>query len=78
MSSNKLLLSPNECAKALGVSRNTVYDLLHGELSSFLIGTRRKIPVSEIERYISSQIKAQQGGHQKGASSSPEQNGGAK
>lgn len=57
--SSKLLLSPSECAECLGVSRNTIYDLLQGELSSFKIGTLRKIPVEELRAYIARQIEAQ-------------------
>ena len=44
-------LSPAEAARALGVSRKHIYALMsRGELRSTLIGTCRRIPITEIER----------------------------
>ena len=42
----KLLLSPEEAAEVLGVTRSTIYDLMRMRiLSSVKIGRRRLVPV---------------------------------
>ena len=76
---NKLLLSPLAAAQTMSISRSLLYELMQaGDINSIKVQRARRIPTSEIERYIASQIEAQRGGHQKRAFSSPEQNGGAK
>jgi excisionase family DNA binding protein len=54
----KLLLSPEEAAEALGVARSTVYDLIRMRvLASVKIGRRRLVPVAAcremVERMLS-------------------------
>jgi excisionase family DNA binding protein len=49
----KLLLSPEEAAKALGVGRSRVYDLIRTrELHSVRIGKSRRVPVSAVRAYV--------------------------
>jgi excisionase family DNA binding protein len=48
---DRYALSPAEAAHALGVSRKHIYTLMNsGRLASRLIGSCRRIPVTEIER----------------------------
>lgn len=50
----KLAYSIVEFAAALGISRPTVYSMIHeGQIRTVLIGRRRLIPASEIERVLS-------------------------
>ena len=49
----KLLLSPEEVAEALGVCRSRVYDLMRScELVSFRIGRVRRVPVAALRAYV--------------------------
>ena len=49
----KLLLSPEEAAEALGVGRSRVYDLMRTrQLLSVRIGKSRRVPVAEIHAYV--------------------------
>ena len=49
----KLLLSPEEAADALGVCRSRVYDLMRRrELVSVKIGRSRRIPTSDLREYV--------------------------
>ena len=49
------LLSVVEAAKRLGIGTTLFYELLYrGELRSLLIGNRRLVPASDVERYIES------------------------
>ena len=57
-----MLLTPLECAHALGLGRSKVYELLSkGELESIRIGTARRIPVSAIETFIEGLRRGQNG-----------------
>jgi excisionase family DNA binding protein len=48
---DRYALSPAEAAHALGVSRKHIYTLMNSDrLASRLIGSCRRIPVTEIER----------------------------
>jgi excisionase family DNA binding protein len=48
---DRYALSPIETAHALGISRKHVYALMaRGDLRSTLIGTCRRIPITEVER----------------------------
>jgi excisionase family DNA binding protein len=50
----KLLLTVPEAAKALGVGRSLVYELLiTGKLASVKIGRARRVPVSALELFVS-------------------------
>ena len=49
----KLLLSPEEAAEALGVGRSRVYDLMRKrELMSVRIGKSRRVPVAAVRSYV--------------------------
>jgi len=50
----QLLLTPEEAARALRVGRTTVYALMKtGELRAVYIGRSCRLPVAELERYVS-------------------------
>jgi excisionase family DNA binding protein len=49
----KLLLTPQEAAESLGVSRSHLYDLIRTrELTSILIGRSRRIPADALREYV--------------------------
>lgn len=49
----KILLTPEEAAEALGVSRRTVYMLLTSRaLDSVKIGALRRVPVDALRDYV--------------------------
>lgn len=49
----KLLLVPEEAARALGVGRTTLYGLLRtGAVASVRIGGIRRVPTSAVEEYV--------------------------
>ena len=49
----KLLLSPEEAAEILGVTRSTIYDLMRMRiLASIKIGRRRLVPVQACEEMV--------------------------
>jgi excisionase family DNA binding protein len=49
----KLLLSPEEAAQALGVGRSRVYDLMRTrQLLSVRIGKSRRVPVAAVHAYV--------------------------
>jgi excisionase family DNA binding protein len=49
----KLLLSPEEAAEALGVGRSRVYDLIRTrQLVSVRIGKSRRVPVAAVYAYV--------------------------
>ncbi len=49
----KLLLSPQEAADCLGISRSRLYDLIRKrEIVSILIGRSRRIPAVELRDYV--------------------------
>lgn len=51
----KLLLKPEEAARALNISRTTVFALLKsGELRSITIGRSRRITVAALAEYVAS------------------------
>ena len=50
---DKLLLTPEEAADVLGLSRSTVYDLIRlGELASVKIGKSRRVPVEACRTFV--------------------------
>lgn len=56
----KLLLKPEESADALGVSRSRIYELMaDGSIRSLKLGRARRIPASELERFIERQLALQ-------------------
>lgn len=51
--SPRLLLTVRETARALGIGRSTVYELIHaGELEVIHIGRSCRVPVAVIEAYV--------------------------
>ena len=51
---DQLLLTPEEAARALRIGRTTVYALMKiGELRAVYIGRSCRLPVVELERYVS-------------------------
>lgn len=51
--SNYDLITVDELAATLEISRNSAYSLLkRGEIKSFKIGTHYKIPASAVDEYI--------------------------
>lgn len=56
-----LAVMVRDAAKLIGVSTDTVYDLMNsGSLSSFYIGRRRLIRVTDLELFIDTRAKAAQ------------------
>lgn len=52
---DKLLLTPEEAAQALGIGRSKVYELLAGgRLTSVKIGTCRRVPAEALRQYVAS------------------------
>lgn len=48
-----LALSPRQAARSLGVSPQTLYNLLNaGRIRSVKVGRRRLIPVAELARFL--------------------------
>ena len=49
----KLLLTPNEAAKALSISRSKLYELIgQDRLSTVQIGTSRRVPAQALVEFI--------------------------
>ena len=49
----RLAYTPNEAAKALGVSRQHIYNMMNrGQLKSFKFGDARRIPAAEFDRLL--------------------------
>lgn len=50
---DKLLLTPEEAALAIGLGRTKVYELLRaGALESVQIGAARRVPVEALREYV--------------------------
>ncbi len=57
----RLLLTVTEAARALGVGRSLVYELVTaGEIASIKIGRARRIPVPALEAFVRQRLAAQQ------------------
>ncbi len=55
---NKLMLSIEEVAEKLGLSRNYAYKLVsNGTLPSVQVGTRKLIPVDALNKWIEANTK---------------------
>ena len=51
----KILLTPEEAAEALNISRSKLYELLQAQaLRSVKIGKARRIPTEAIHQYVAS------------------------
>lgn len=54
----KLLLSPEEAAEILGVTRSTIYDLVRMRiLASIKIGRRRLVPVQACKEMVDRMVE---------------------
>lgn len=54
MESQRLLLSVEEAADSLGISRAAMYQILgRGEVASVKLGRSRRIPVDALRRFVS-------------------------
>ena len=55
----RLALSMTEATKAIGVSRQTMYAMLHrGEIRTRRLGSRRVVAVAELERFLAARSSA--------------------
>jgi excisionase family DNA binding protein len=55
----RLLLTPAEAAKALGISRASLYPLLmRKEIPSIRVGGLRRVPIAALQRYIDELLSA--------------------
>jgi excisionase family DNA binding protein len=55
----RLLLTPDEAAKALGISRASLYPLLmRKEIPSIRVGGLRRVPAVALQRYIDELLSA--------------------
>ena len=53
----RLLLTPEEAAQALGISRATLYPMLvRKQIPSIRIGGSRRIPVAALQEYVQDQL----------------------
>jgi excisionase family DNA binding protein len=58
----RLLLRPEEGADAIGVSRARMYELLaQGAIRSIKVGRARRIPLVELQEWITRELAAQSG-----------------
>lgn len=58
----KLLLTPEEAAQAIGVSRARIYELLgQREIPSLKVGRSRRVPVSVLQGWIARELAEQCG-----------------
>jgi excisionase family DNA binding protein len=56
-----LLLTVDEAAARLSISRWTVYNLIRsGELASITIGRARRIPLEAVDKYITQRLEEDQ------------------
>lgn len=58
----RLLLTPEEAACALGISRAKLYPMLmRKQIPSIRIGNSRRIPVAALEQYVRSELSCLNG-----------------
>ena len=51
---DQLLLTPTEAARALGIGRSKLYELMRqGAIRSIRIGTCRRVPTAALEEFVS-------------------------
>lgn len=57
MMPERMALSPQEAADVLGLSRPTVYELMHrADFPSFSAGSRRLIPTEDLREWVREQV----------------------
>ena len=58
-----LLLTVDEAARLLRMSRSFVYNLvMSGEIASIKLGRSRRVPAVELERFVSERLEAERDG----------------
>ena len=58
---DRLLLRPIEAAKAIGIGRSKIYQLLaSGELPSIRVGASVRVPLDALRAWIARQLEARQ------------------
>ena len=56
-SEKRILLAPEDAAQLMSVGRTYVYQMMAaGELRSLKMGRLRRIPLSEVERFVSARL----------------------
>lgn len=61
VTNSRLGLRPNEAARALGVGRDRIFDLIaSGELKSAKVGRSRIIPMRELEAFLERKVAEQE------------------
>jgi excisionase family DNA binding protein len=56
----RLLLRPEEAARALGVSRARLYQMMaEGQITSIKVGRLRRIPLAELTKWVESALAEQ-------------------
>ena len=61
---DRLLLRPMEAARALGISRSKVYDLLaRGVIPSLRLDGSIRVPAIQLQAWIDAQLRDQAGQH---------------
>ena len=58
----RILLSVNEAARSLAMSRSSIYRLIRaGQIRTVRVTRRTCVPVTELQRFVNEQIAAQEG-----------------
>ncbi len=58
-----LLLTVDEAARLLRMSRSFVYNLvMNGEIASIKLGRSRRVPAAELERFVSERLEMERDG----------------
>jgi len=54
---DSILLTPTEAARALGIGRSKLYELMReGAINSVRIGTCRRIPTTSLDEFVAAAI----------------------
>ena len=63
MNEGKLLLSVDQAAQRLSIGRSLCYELvMRGDIPSLKLGSRRLVPVSALETFVSERLEEEHGG----------------
>ena len=56
---DRILYRPAEAAEAIGVSRSRIYELINsGTIPSIRVGNTVRVPVADLEKWVSDQVAA--------------------
>ena len=54
----QILLKPTEAARALGIGRSKLYELMReGSLRSIRIGTCRRVPAAALDEFVAAAVE---------------------